>query len=109
MACPPYGPHRMPERLSRSVTRVLHAASVILKKDRGSLEGILGKAIVFEIENLFDFRGGPVLRHRVAHGLVSADECYGTESIYACWFVFRFFCLPLFPHWEEVAERLDRP
>ena len=31
MACPPRGPHRMPERLSRSVTRVLHAASTTPK------------------------------------------------------------------------------
>ena len=58
--------------------------STMLKHERESLEGVLGPANVFEIENLFDFRAGPVLRHRLAHGLVSSDECYEPDSIYAC-------------------------
>ena len=90
------------------MTQEDRSLSVMLNKERGPLEGILGPAIVFEIENLFDFRAGPVLRHRLAHGLVSADECYDTDSIYACWFIFRFYCLPLFPLWEEVAQRLNQ-
>ena len=80
----------------------------MLDKERGPLEGILGRAIVFEIENLFDFRAGPVLRHRLAHGLVSESECCDADSIYACWFMFRLFCLPLFRRWDEVVERLKQ-
>ena len=97
-----------PSAIKSDMTQEDCTLSVMLNKERGPLEGILGPAIVFEIENLFDFRGGPALRHRLAHGLVSADECYDTDSIFACWFMFRFYCLPLFPHWEEVAQRLDQ-
>ena len=81
--------------------------SVMLAKEREPLEGMLGPAIVFEIENLFDF-GGPALRHQLAHGLISAGECYNADSIYACWFILRLYCLPLFPHREHLAERLDQ-
>ena len=97
-----------PSAIQSDMTQEDRTLSVMLKNERGPLEGILGPAIVLEIEDLFVFRAGPVLRHRVAHGLVSADECYETDSIYACWFMYRFLCLPLFPHWEAVAERLDQ-
>ena len=94
--------------IKSDMTQEDRTLSVIIKKERGPLECLLGPAIVFEIENLFDFRGGPVLRHRLAHGLISASECYDTDSIYACWFIFRLYCLPLFPHWEELTKRLDQ-
>ena len=97
-----------PSAIQSDMTQEDRTLSVMLKKERESLEGVLGPSIVFEIENLFDFRAGPVLRHRLAHGLVTANECYEPDAIYACWFIFRLFCLPLFPHWEEVAARLDQ-
>ena len=88
-----------PSAIQSDMTQESRTLSVMLDKERAALEGILGPAIVFEIENLFDFRAGPALRHQIAHGLVSVAECYGTDSIYACRFIFRLFCLPLFPHW----------
>ena len=96
-----------PSAIRSDMTQESRTLSVMLHKERTTLEGVLGPAVVFEIENLFDFRAGPSLRHRIAHGLVSAAECYGTDSVYACWFMFRLFCLPLFPRWEEIARRLD--
>ena len=96
--------------------RVIHAEHALnlrdfhrmLQKDRESLERIFGAAIVFEIENIFDVRHGPTIRHRLAHGLISGDQCFGSDSIYACWFIFRLCCVPLFSVWQEVADRLDR-
>ncbi len=76
----------------------------MLNKDRDVLEKILGPAIVFEIENLFDFRGGPNIRHRVAHGLMPAGAFHSSDEIYACWFIFRFCCLPLLAHWDKLTE-----
>ena len=81
--------------------------SVLLTKDRVSLEGLYGPAIVYEIENLFDFRGGPALRHQLAHGLVSGVSCHGTDAIYACWFIFRLCCLHVFEHWDRLAEWME--
>ena len=98
-----------PSAIQSDMTQESRTLSVMLDKEREPLERTLGPAIVFEIENLFDFRGGPAVRHQVAHGLVSAAECYNTDSIYACWFIFRLYCLPLFPHWDQLACRLDAP
>lgn len=98
-----------PSAIHSDMTQEVRTLSVMLDKERGPLEGILGPAIVFEIENLFDLRAGPSLRHQVAHGLVSAGDCYATDAIYACWFIFRLYCLPLFPHWEQLVQRLDQP
>ena len=97
-----------PSAIQSDMTQENRTISVMLDKDRGSLEATFGPAIVYEIENLFDFRGGPSIRHQLAHGLVSGDRCYDTDSIYACWFMFRLCCLPLFPRWERVAETLDQ-
>ena len=98
-----------PSAIQGDMTQESRTLSVMLTKEREPLEGILGPAIMFDMENLFDFEGGPALRHQVAHGLVSAGQCYNTDSVYACWFIFRIFCLPLFPHWQQVARRLHTP
>lgn len=81
--------------------------STMLQRDRHLLEEILGEALVFEIESVFDFRGGPALRHGVAHGLLSDGQCNTREAIYECWFVYRLCCLPLFARWTEVSAALD--
>lgn len=92
--------------LQSDMTQENRTLSVMLSKDRAALERIFGAEIVFEVENLFDFEGGPSLRHQLAHGLLSADACYSHDAIYACWFIFRLCCLPLFRHWQQVADRL---
>ena len=96
-----------PSSIRSDMTQENRTLSVMLKKDRDSLERIYGTAIVYEIENLFDFPGGPALRHQLAHGLVSGAQCYGTDAIYACWFMFRLCCLHLFKHWERLAEWME--
>ena len=98
-----------PSAIQSDMTQESRTLTVMLTNERETLERILGPAIVFEIENLFDYRAGPALRHQLAHGLVSAGQCYDSDSIYACWFMFRLCCLPLFPHWQHVAARLDQP
>ena len=97
-----------PSGIKSDMTQENRTLSVMLEKDRETLERIFGSAIVYEIENLFDVRGGPSFRHQVAHGLVSSHRCYEPDAIYACWFIFRLCCLPLFRHWNEVTDRLDQ-
>ena len=96
-----------PSLIRSDMTQENRNLSVMLTKDRDSLEGIYGTAIVYEIENLFDFRGGPALRHQLAHGLVSGAACYGTDAIYACWFIFRLCYLHVFEHWDRLAEWME--
>ena len=97
-----------PSAIHSDMTQENRTLSVLLTRHRDSLEATIGAAIVYEIETLFVFPGGPTIRHQVAQGLMSGNDCYGTDAIYACWFIFRLCCLPLFPHWEQVAERLDQ-
>jgi hypothetical protein len=96
-----------PSSIQSDMTQESRTISVMLDKDRTALEKIFGSAITLEIENLFDFRGGPALRHQLVHGLMSASACEGPDAIYACWFVFRLCCLPLFRHWQHVAAAYE--
>lgn len=86
--------------INNDMTQEDRSLSVLLSKDRTSLEKIFGPAIIYEIEDLFDFRGGPAirLRHRLAHGLISDQACCNGDAIYACWFIFRLCCLRLLNH-----------
>ena len=97
-----------PSVIHSDMTQENRSLSGLLDNEREALEKIFGPAIVFEIDNLFNFRGGPALRNRVAHGSMSDAACHSAEAIYACWFVFHLCCLPLFHHWREVSEELDR-
>lgn len=98
-----------PSPIKHDMTQESRTISMMLEKDRNSPENIFGAAIVYEMDNLFDFRGGPVLRHRVAHGLMRAGAFHSSDAIYACWFIFRLCCLPLFAHWDKVAEAYGSP
>ena len=48
-----------PSAIKPNMTQQNRTLSVLLDKERKLLEGLLGAAIVFEIENIFDFNGGP--------------------------------------------------
>ncbi len=93
--------------IQSDMTQEIRPFSVLLKKERETLENTLGTAIVYEIENLFDYRGGPALRHQLAHGLVTANQCYSPDSIYACWFIFRLFCNALLSDLDRWTNTLD--
>lgn len=81
--------------------------SAMLDQQRAELERVFGEALVLEIELLFTDGSGPALRHTMAHGKLSADHCYGADVIYACWMVYRLCCLPLLPHWGEIANSIE--
>lgn len=73
---------------------------------REQLVQVLGDPIVFEIENVFLFRGGPALRHAVAHGQLSARGFYSATAEYGAWFIFQLCCLPLIGRWSEIEVAL---
>lgn len=89
------------------MTEESRSLSSMLNNCQDELERILGPALVFDMDNVFVFEGGPKIRHRIAHGLISGDECYSADAIYACWFIYRLCCLPLLRNWAKVAESLD--
>ena len=92
-------------KIKQDATQERIILSTILKNEK--LEEILTPSIVYEIDNLFNHRFGPSLRHQFAHGLVSSSACFSPDVIYACWFILRLACLPLIHHWDEIAEAMD--
>jgi hypothetical protein len=74
---------------------------------RPEIVSVLGEEIAYEIENLFLFRGGPAVRHGIAHGLFSTGHFYSDNANYACWFIFQLCMLPLLSRWKDVEAYLD--
>ncbi|MEJ5078636.1 DUF7380 domain-containing protein [Erwinia sp. MYb535] len=75
--------------------------SGLLENKRSDLVKIFGEDMVHEIDMLFHYKAGPSLRHKVAHGKLSAGDCYQPDSIYACWFIYRLICLPILHCWKD--------
>lgn len=96
-------------RLKSDLTQSSATLSTLLDPSgewRKPLEDLIGDAVVFEIENMFDHQAGPTLRHRMAHGLLHQWVFGGRDAIYACWFIYRLCIGQLAPHADEVRRRL---
>jgi hypothetical protein len=57
-----------------------------------------------ELDRVFNIQPGPALRHDVAHGQMSAGQCYSPDVIYACWLLYRVCCLFLMKRWDEWVQ-----
>jgi hypothetical protein len=85
--------------------------SALIDHYPSEMERIFTDRIVFEMELLFTYRGGPALRHDFAHGKVPDGACFSPDVMYATWFIYHLTCLPLAPCWRDqgapmIAEAL---
>ena len=78
----------------------------LLGKLRPKLVKLLDERTVFEIENLFARPEGPKLRPNVAHGLLPDHALTSSESVYACWFIYRLVLRAFIGRREKLAEHL---
>lgn len=90
-------------KLNDDMTQEDLGFSVLLEKLRPELDAIFGSAMITDIDNVFNSRGGPNLRNRTAHGLISEWEPFGDDAIYACWLIFQLCCIPLLPKWQDLT------
>ena len=67
---------------------------------KNELEHTLGVDNTYGLHLLFNLKGGPMLRHEMAHGKITSGQAYHTAAIYACWFLFHLTCIPLRKHWD---------
>lgn len=82
--------------------------SGLLENMREELESIFGANTTNEIDLLFNFKGGPSLRHEVAHGKLTSGDCFHHSAIYGCWTIYRLACTPMFRTWDEsITPTLD--
>jgi Domain of unknown function (DUF4209) len=91
-------------RLTEDMNQEDLSLSALLEKLRHALIAIFGGRMVTDIDSVFNYRGGPNLRNRVAHGLVGQWEPQSDDAIYACWLIFQLCCIPLRGQWDELAR-----
>lgn len=95
-------------KLNEDMTQQDLSLSALLDRFRSELDEVFGAAMVMDIDNVFNYSGGPNLRNRVAHGLVPDGLPFGDDSVYACWLIFQLSCIPLLQDWNELAAIYDR-
>lgn len=67
---------------------------------------IFGDDLAFELKALFCDAFGPNLRNEVAHGLLDAESCHTTKTLYAWWFVLR---ITLNGFWSAAHKSQNSP
>ncbi|CAM3108644.1 hypothetical protein SPAN111604_04065 [Sphingomonas antarctica] len=85
----------------------------LLGEYRSTLEGVIGKAMPYAIENFFEHEAGPKIRHHFCHGLTAYGAMFGEDHTYALKLLFTLVILPLAgPNWpafkEEILARSSR-
>jgi uncharacterized protein DUF4209 len=96
-------------KINNDMTQEDFNFSVMMQKLRLALDGIFGSNWVAAIDSVFNYRGGPNLRNAVAHGHLTDGAMFSEDIIYACWLVLRMCCVPLLPHWDNLAEAYSVP
>lgn len=89
-------------KLNNDLTQEDQSLKLLLKNYWEEIEQVFGVDNTYIFHILFNLKGGPMLRHEVAHGKLSTAQCYEPSCIYACWFIFHLTCIPLAPHWSSV-------
>lgn len=95
-------------KLDEEMLQEDRSLSGLLNNRRDHLESIFGVDLIYTIDLLFNLKGGPCLRHELAHGKLASGACYLPSSIYACWLMYYLVCLPLLRSWKtHVAPQLE--
>ena len=89
-------------KLNVDLTQEDQSLKQLLSNYREELEQVFGIDNTYLFHILFNLKGGPMLRHEVAHGKLSTAQCFEPSCIYACWFIFHLTCVPLAPYWSSV-------
>jgi len=83
--------------------------SGLLKRSDMHLSAVFDENYIYLLKLLFDFKAGPSLRHKLAHGLLHTAECHDAPAIYACWLVYHLCCFPLRHVWAEgIAPQIEQ-
>jgi hypothetical protein len=90
-----------PTKRRDDATEEDRSLDAIIGNHRAELNDILGAPLLEELDRVFNIKPGPALRHDVAHGQMSAGQCYSADVIYACWLLYRVCCLFLMEKWDE--------
>nr|WP_314901580.1 DUF4209 domain-containing protein [uncultured Deefgea sp.] len=87
-------------KMNVDLTQEDQSLSQMYSNHKEELEQVFGVDITYVIHLLFNLKGGPMLRHEMAHGKFTADQSYQSACIYACWLMYYLTCAPLYKHWK---------
>lgn len=88
-------------KMNPDSTQEDRSLSGLLEYKRRELEAVFGVNNIYEIDLLFNYKGGPALRHEVAHGKLTSGACHHYSTIYACWLIYRLTFSPLYNTWDD--------
>ncbi|ROM72283.1 hypothetical protein BK653_09770 [Pseudomonas brassicacearum] len=91
-------------KLNVDLTQEDQSLSQMYSNRKEELEQAFGKDITYMFHLLFNLKGGPMLRHEMAHGKLTANNCYSAPCTYACWLMFHITCSPLVSIWKTHIE-----
>jgi hypothetical protein len=94
-------------KLNNDMTQEDINLSAILERMRPEMNKVFTPRFVTDIDNVFNHRGGPSIRHLIAHGQLPDGAFFSADAIYACWFILQLCSLPLFQHWDELTARYE--
>jgi hypothetical protein len=90
-----------PTKRRENSTEEDRSIDAIIANHRPELLAIFGEPLLEELNRIFNVQPGPTLRHDVAHGQMSAGQCYSADVVYGCWLLYRVCCLFVLPAWNE--------
>ncbi|RWN54145.1 hypothetical protein [Mesorhizobium sp.] len=95
-------------RINQDGTQEEAMLSRLLGDFREPLLQIMPAALFQEIDLLFNFRGGPSIRHELAHGKITDGEFWSPDVTYSTWLVLHIVILPTLSFWDDVAAEMTR-
>lgn len=72
-----------PTKRREDATEEDRSLDAIIGNHRAELVDILGAPLLEELDRVFNIQPGPALRHDVAHGQLSAGQCYSPDVLYS--------------------------
>jgi hypothetical protein len=93
-----------PTKRRDDATEEDRSLDALMRNHRTELVSIFGEPLLDELDRIFNVQPGPTLRHDVAHGQMSAGQCYTADVIYGCWLLYRVCCLFLMRGWGEYVQ-----
>lgn len=92
-------------KMNIDLTQEDQSLSQMYSNRKKELEQVFGVDITYTLHLLFNIKGGPMLRHKMAHGKITAGQSYQSECIYACWLMYHLACVPLYNYWETRVSK----
>ena len=94
-------------RLNQDGTQEEAMLSRLLGEYKDPLLEIIPNSLFQEIDILFNFAGGPSVRHEMAHGKMDDNQFWHSDVIYSVWLVLHIAILPLLRFWDDVESKIQ--